>query len=173
MQQHESYWVQQAQQGDRKAFEQLYRANVGKVNALCMRLCGHRELAEDLVQDSFIQAWQKIGSFRGESAFGSWMYRLTSNVVIGYLRSQAKWKMVNFDIQEHESILGFSSIESSHPEIEKALSKLPDQARVVVILHEYLGYKHEEISRLTGMAVGTSKSHLHRAKGMLKQRAAA
>lgn len=173
MQEHESVWVKRAQQGDKKAFEQLYLANVGKVNALCMRLCGQPELAEDMVQDSFIHAWQKIGSFRGESAFGSWMYRLTSNVVIGYLRSQSKWKMVDYDVQQHESILGFSSMNSSHPEIEKALSKLPDQARVVVILHEYLGYKHNEISKLTGMAVGTSKSHLHRAKGILKQRAAA
>ena len=169
----ESSLIQRSQNGDHRAFEQLYRANLAKVHGLCYRLCGQRELAEDLTQEAFVRAWQKLDSFRGDSAFGSWLYRLTSNVVIGYLRTQSKWKMVNFDIQEHESLLGFAKMDTSRPDIELKLAQLPDQARVVVILHEYLGYQHNEISELTGMAVGTSKSHLHRAKDLLKQRAAA
>jgi RNA polymerase sigma-70 factor (ECF subfamily) len=169
----ESSLIQRSQNGDPKAFEQLYRANAAKVHGLCLRLCGQKELAEDLTQESFIRAWQKLDSFRGDSAFGSWLYRLTSNVVIGYLRSQSKWKMVSFDAQDHEAKLGFAELDTSRPDIEKKLSGLPDQARVVVILHEYLGYQHNEIAELTGMAVGTSKSHLHRAKDLLRSRAAA
>ena len=166
----EYHLVERSKQGDHKAYEQLYRANAGKVYALCLRLCGQRELAEDLSQEAFIRAWQKISSFRGDSAFGSWLYRLTSNVVIGHLRQQNKWKMEVFDEQHHQATLGFSSIQDNRPDIEKALMALPDQARVVVILHEYLGYQHNEIAELMGMAVGTSKSQLHRAKILLKQR---
>ncbi|MEM7361312.1 MAG: RNA polymerase sigma factor [Pseudomonadota bacterium] len=169
----ESQLVELSKNGDRKAYEQLYRANVGKVNALCLRLCGQRELAEDLTQEAFIKAWQKIGSFRGESAFGSWMYRLTSNLVIAYLRQQNKWKMTNFEDYSHEASLGIATIHDERPDLEKVLMKLPDQARVVVILYEYLGYRHNEISEITGMAVGTSKSHLHRAKIILSERKAA
>lgn len=169
----ESLLIEQSQNGDQKAFEQLYRNNAAKVHGLCLRLCGHKELAEDLTQEAFIRAWQKLDSFRGDSAFSSWLYRLTSNVVIGHLRSQSKWKLVSFDTATHESALGVAQLDSSRPDIEKKLAKLPDQARVVIILHEYLGYQHNEISELTGMAVGTSKSHLFRAKELLKQRAAA
>ncbi len=168
----ESSLIQRSQKGDLKAFEQLYRANAAKVHGLCLRLCGHRELAEDLTQESFIRAWQKIESFRGDSAFGSWLYRLTSNVVIGHLRSQSKWKMVSFDSNLHEAELGIAQLDTSRGDIEKKLAGLPEQARVVIILHEYLGYQHNEIAELTGMAVGTSKSHLHRAKDLLKKRAA-
>jgi RNA polymerase sigma-70 factor (ECF subfamily) len=169
----ESQLIARSQQGDHQAYEQLYRAHVGKVNAVCMRLCGQRELAEDLCQESFIRAWQKIDSFRGDSAFGSWLYRLTSNVVIGYLRQQNKWKMVSFDSQIHEATNGFSKMHDERLDLEKTLMRLPDQARVVVILYEYLGYRHHEISKLTGIAVGTSKSHLHRAKLLFKEHKAA
>ena len=168
----ESHLVELSKQGDRKAYEQLYRANVGKVYALCMRLCGQKELAEDLCQDSFIRAWQKIGSFRGESAFSSWMYRLTSNTVIGYLRQQTKWKMECFS-EKHEATIGHTQIVDERPDIETALMALPEQARAVVILYEYLGYQHNEIAAITGMAVGSSKSQLHRAKLILKDRVAA
>lgn len=169
----ESSLIRRSKNGDHKAFEQLYRANAGKVNGLCFRLCGQRELAEDLTQESFIRAWQKLDSFRGDSAFGSWLYRLTSNVVIGYLRQQSKWKLVSFDDGLHEAALGVASLNTSMSDIEKKLARLPEQARVVIILHEYLGYQHNEIAEITGMAAGTSKSHLHRAKQLLKQRAAA
>lgn len=168
----ESALIQRSQNGDHQAFEELYRENAAKVNGLCLRLCGQRELAEDLTQEAFVRAWQKLDSFRGDSAFSSWLYRLTSNVVIGYLRQQAKWKMVSFDMFKHESILGTAELQTGQADIAKALHRLPDQARVVIILHEYLGYQHNEIAELTGMAVGTSKSHLHRAKITLKQRAA-
>lgn len=169
MNQEESQLVLRCQNGDQKAYEKLYRANVGKIYALCLRLCGNKDLAEDLTQDSFIRAWQKIDSFRGNSAFSSWLYRLSSNVVIGYLRQQAKWHTVSFDNQMHESTLGSDSMQTDRHDIEKAMLALPDQARVILILYEYLGYQHNEIAEITGMAVGTSKSHLHRARGFLKE----
>lgn len=160
--------IELAKAGDLKAYEQLYRRHVGKIHALCLRLTGQAELAEDMTQESFIRAWQKLGSFRGDSAFSSWLYRLSSNVAIGYLRQQNKWRMVSFDDHAHQPTLGFATIHEEAPDLEKTLMKLPDQARVVVILHEHLGYKHSEIAQLTGMAIGTSKSLLSRARAQLR-----
>ncbi len=163
--------------GDRTAYEKLYRANAGKVYALCLRMCGQKELAEDLAQESFIRAWQKLDSFRGDSKFSSWLYRLTSNVVIGHLRSANKWQIDQYDEAMHEHKLteagNTDTIQAHHDDIEKALLTLPEKARVVLIMHDYLGYKHTEISSITGMAVGTSKTHLHRAKAQLKAQAEA
>ena len=163
--------------GDRTAYEKLYRANVGKVYALCLRMCGQKELAEDLAQESFIRAWQKLDSFRGDSKFSSWLYRLTSNVVIGHLRSANKWKLEQYDEGLHEKTMqdtgNNETIKAHQADIEKALLTLPEKARVVLIMHDYLGYKHTEISDITGMAVGTSKTHLHRAKAQLKAQAEA
>ena len=165
--------VLRSQNGDQTAYEKLYRTHVGKVYALCLRMCGQKELAEDLTQESFIRAWQKIASFRGDSAFGSWLYRLTSNVVIGHMRKHAKWQEESFEDNAHGALLGSQHVEDNSADVEKALRCLSDQARVVLIMYEYLGYKHKEISQITGMAVGTSKTHLHRAKALLAERAAA
>ncbi len=163
--------------GDRTAYEKLYRANVGKVYALCLRMCGQKELAEDLAQEAFIRAWQKLDSFRGDSKFSSWLYRLTSNVVIGHLRSNSKWQLDQYDETMHEKVLDESgrsnTIKANQSDIEKALLTLSEKARVVLIMHDYLGYKHTEISEITGMAIGTSKTHLHRAKAQLKAQAEA
>jgi len=173
LQEEESQLVLRCKHGDHTAYETLYRDNVGKVFALCLRMCGGRkDLAEDLTQEAFIRAWQKIGSFRGDSAFSSWLYRLTSNVVIGHMRKHSKWQEEDFDDHAHEQILGVQHIENHRSDIEKALNSLSQQARVVLIMHEYLGYKHNEISAITGMAVGTSKTHLHRARAHLAKRAA-
>lgn len=177
MQEDENQLVLRSLNGDRTAYEKLYRANVGKVYALCLRMCGQKELAEDLAQESFIRAWQKLDSFRGDSKFSSWLYRLTSNVVIGHMRSNKKWQLEEYDEGKHEKSLveiGQTTVMSANKEdIEKALNTLSEQARVVLIMHEYLGYKHTEISEITGMAIGTSKTHLHRARAQLKAQAEA
>lgn len=169
MQSDESSLIQRSQNGDHRAFEQLYRENVGKVYGLCVRLCGQPEVAEDLTQEAFTRAWQKLDSFRGDSAFSSWLYRLTSNLVISHLLSQPKWQLVSFNMQTHEAALGSTQLEMTATDIEKTLARLPDQARSVVILHGYLGYQHNEIADITGIAVGTSKSYLHRARMLLKK----
>ena len=88
-------------------------------------------------------------------------------MAIGYLRQQSKWSLVSFDEQHHELAVGFTQSNDNRPDVEKKLMRLPDQARVVVILYEYLGYQHNEIAELTGIAVGTSKSQLHRARALL------
>ena len=177
MQHDENQLVIRSLNGDRTAYEKLYRANVGKIYALCLRMCGQKELAEDLAQESFIRAWQKLDSFRGDSKFSSWLYRLTSNVVIGHMRSANKWQLEQYDEAIHEKNLsetGKADVVNAHQaDIEKALLSLPDKARVVLIMHDYLGYKHTEISEITGMAIGTSKTHLHRAKAQLKAQAEA
>lgn len=173
MQANENQLVLRSKNGDQTAFEKLYREHVGRIYALCLRMCGQKELAEDLTQEAFVRAWQKLGSFRGDSAFGSWLYRLTSNVVIGHLRKHAKWQEEQFVDHTHEKLLGTRTEETHQSDINKALLGLSQQARVVLIMYEYLGYQHNEISEITGMAIGTSKTHLHRAKAYLAQRAQA
>lgn len=173
----ESQLVIRSQNGDQIAYEKLYKANVGKVYALCLRLCGQKELAEDLTQESFIRAWQKLGSFRGDSKFSSWLFRLSSNVVIGHLRKHNKWQVDSLDKEGSYETSEWDQTQSQnrpfglHQEIDKGLRCLSDTARMVLIMYEYLGFQHNEISKITGMAVGTSKTHLHRARTTLKAQA--
>ena len=162
----ESLLVKRSQQGDMKAFEALYRNNSGRVFALCYRLCGQREWAEDFVQETFIKAWQNLPGFNGKSKVSSWLHRIASNVVIDKLRQRHKWNEDNIDDTNWEQ----SQHVYDHHEnldIESQLMTLPERSRTVVILYEYLGYKHQEISKLTGIPIGTSKSLLNRAKATL------
>lgn len=168
----ESQLILRSKNGDHTAFEKLYRNNIGRVYALCLRMCGQKDLAEDLSQEAFIRAWQKLNSFRGDSAFSSWLFRLTSNVVVGHMRKQNKWHVVSLDEQEYDQTPAVSKLpEHNRQDIERSLSVLSDTSRVVLIMYEYLGYQHNEISDITGMAIGTSKTHLHRARATLKSRA--
>jgi RNA polymerase sigma-70 factor (ECF subfamily) len=168
----ESQLILRSKNGDHTAYEKLYRDNIGRVYALCLRMCGQKELAEDLSQEAFIRAWQKLNSFRGDSAFSSWLFRLTSNVVVGYMRKQSKWRVESLDQQEYDQTPATEKLpEHNRRDIELSLSILSDTSRVVLIMYEYLGYQHNEISDITGMAIGTSKTHLHRARAALKARA--
>ncbi len=164
--------VEQAQAGDRSAFEVLYRLHVGRVNALCRRMLGDPIWAEDVVQDAFVRAWLMLGGFRHESSFGSWLYRLTVNVVLLELRST---KRRNNRVVYCEDLAEFDDkSKSAAPEttldLEKAVAGLPEQARIVFVLHEIEGYQHEEIAEMLGTAVGTSKAQLHRARHLLRER---
>jgi RNA polymerase sigma-70 factor (ECF subfamily) len=164
--------VRRAQGGDRRAFEELYRLHVNRVYGLCLRMCGQRTLAEDLTQDAFVRAWEKLGSFRGDSAFFSWLYRLTFNVVLGDKRSQARRTA---HVVEHEDLSDLPHTDGSHRtpglrvDLEAAIATLPPGARQVFILHDIEGYKHDEIAAMTGLATGTSKAHLHRARKLLRE----
>jgi len=141
--------IHRAQQGDRTAFEALYRAHSGRVYALCLRLTADRALAEERTQDAFVRAWERLATFRGESAFSSWLYRLTVNEVLLERRA-----------------IGGAGIAL---DLERAVAALPPGAREVFVLHDVEGYRHEEIAQLTGIAVGTSKAQLFRARRLLRE----
>lgn len=170
----EAELVHRAQAGDRVAFEQLYRDNVGRVYALCFRMAGTADLAEELAQDVFVRAWQKLGSFRGESAFSSWLHPLTVNVALSERRSRRRRVarvMTTDDLTEFER--PGPPTRSDGPEagfdLERALATLPPGARAVFVLHDVEGYKHGEIAERTGVATGTSKAQLHRARRLLRE----
>lgn len=158
--------------GDAKAFERIYRRHSSRVYGLCWRLCGgDAAKADQAAQDAFVRAWEKLGSFRGEAAFSTWLHRLTVNVVLGEQRLLKRW--TSFD-EMTENGLEEPSI---HPQaslgdkldIERALQKLPKGARAVLVLHDIEGWQHQEIAAATGIAVGTSKAQLHRARKLMKE----
>ncbi|MDE0855786.1 MAG: RNA polymerase sigma factor, partial [Nevskia sp.] len=162
--------VRQAAAGDSRAFEQLYRLHVDRIYGLCCRLCnGDTARADQSTQDAFVRAWEKLGSFRGESRFGTWLHRLTVNVVLGEHRLLKRWVTFEDGTGTEEE----SAADAAMPlqqedsglkmDLERALSRLPNGARTVLVLHDIEGYQHEEIASLTGIAVGTSKAQLHRA----------
>ena len=160
--------ITRVKQNDIQAFEQLYRLHSGRVYALCIRLSGNRALAEEFAQEAFIRAWQKIRSFRGESSFSSWLYRLTTNVVLTELRKK-KLKQVNIDdIPESKNAKSNQLETGKIMDMEQAIRQLPEGARSIFVLHDIEGYQHNEIAELTGLATGTSKAQLHRARKLLK-----
>ena len=160
--------VQLAKEGNLKAYEVLYRSCVAQIKALCRRMSGDESMAEDLTQEAFVLAWRKLASFKEDSSFSTWMYRVASNVTIDYLRSRKHWHFTDFSVLEDQEMPEKMS-KACAIDLEKAIKLLPPQARTVLILHTYLGYQHNEIADRTGLAVGTCKAHLHRAKGLLKQ----
>jgi RNA polymerase sigma-70 factor (ECF subfamily) len=163
--------VGRAAAGDVEAFEELYRVNVGRVYALCLRMAGDPTLAEELAQEAFVRAWQKLGSFRGASAFSTWLHRVTVNVVLGHRRSTARRETrvsaVGDNLPRDVAVREARTAESI--DLERAISSLPDGARTVFILHDVEGFRHREISSLMGIAVGTSKAQLHRARKLLRK----
>jgi RNA polymerase sigma-70 factor (ECF subfamily) len=163
--------VQDAQAGDLAAFERLYRENERRVFALCMRLSSDPALAEELTQDVFVRAWRKLGSFRGDSAFSSWLYPLTVNVALTERRSRRR-RLARIVPTDDGATLE-APTPAGAPEagfdIEKALSDLPPGARQVFVLHDIEGRTHEEIASLLGLAAGTSKAQLHRARRLLRE----
>ena len=163
--------VERAVAGNVEAFEELYRVNVGRVYALCLRMVGDPTLAEELAQEAFVRAWQKLGSFRGASAFSTWLHRVTVNVVLGHRRStarrEARVRAVGDELPH--DIAGPEAGTAESIDLERAISSLPDGARTVFVLHDVEGFRHQDVSRLMGIAVGTSKAQLHRARKMLRK----
>lgn len=168
----EKQWIAAALAGDATAFESLYRKHLGRVHALCWRLCGgNQTLAEEMTQDSFVRAWQKLHLFRGDSAFGTWLHRLTVNVVLGDRRSRMRRLVHEQPMDEiPDGFLRASNVETSTTmDLESQIARLPDRARTVLILHDIEGFKHAEIGQMADMAVGTSKAQLHRARRILRE----
>lgn len=168
--------VARARAGEVAAFETLYRANAGRIYALCLRLTGDAAVAEECTQEAFITAWEKLDGFRGDSAFGSWLYRIAVNAVMGWFRKQGRRDRHVRPVEDDEwERLGDSLAETGHDtgtrmDLEAAIATLPEGARTVFVLHDVEGHRHEEISALTGIAVGTSKAQLHRARRLLRER---
>jgi len=158
--------VQRAKQNDYRAYEQLYRLHVGRVFAVCYRLSNDRDMAEDLAQEAFVLAWRKLSSFRGDSAFGSWLYRIATNAVISYLRKQKPF-LNSLDIDDYDDREHRDDV-VNQMSLEQAIGGLPDGARAVFVLYSLEGYTHEEISKLLKIAVGSSKAQLHRARQLLQ-----
>jgi RNA polymerase sigma-70 factor (ECF subfamily) len=163
--------IRRAQSGDRDAFEKLYRVHVGSVYALCLRLSGDPSRAEEHTQDAFVRAWRKLGTFRGDSAFTSWLHRIAVNVVFMAQRSERRRRARVFEVEDPASLATAAREErpGTHLDLERAIAGLPAGARTVFILHEVEGYRHQEISELTGLAVGTLKAQLHRARRLLRE----
>lgn len=161
--------VRQAQAGDRGAFEQLYREHVGRVYALCLRLSADATTAEELTQETFVKAWRKLSAFRGDSAFSSWLYRIAANTAFQSKRSENRRHARIVTADNLERVDGRAGEVSVNIDLERAIRALPPGARSVFILHDIEGYAHEDIAGMTGVAVGTSKAQLHRARRLLRE----
>jgi RNA polymerase sigma-70 factor (ECF subfamily) len=163
--------LERARAGDPDAFATIYRTHVGKVHALCLRLAGDQGHATELTQDVFIRAWESLGSFRGESALGSWLHRLAVNVFLGARRSEGRREKRVFGVAESALLErgGEGSSPATRMDLEQAIAGLPKGARTVFVLHDIEGYQHEEIASMTGIASGTSKAQLFRARRLLRE----
>lgn len=169
----EKQWVDEARAGDQHAFEKLYRSHCDRIYGLCWRMCGgDRALAEDMVQEAFVRAWNKLHLFKGESKFGTWLHRLAVNVVLSDRRIRVKRlqreREFSDDI-ERVKVGDRDVFAGLRKDLEAAIAGLPERARTVLVLYDIEGYQHNEIAKLTGMAVGSSKAQLHRARKMVQE----
>lgn len=158
-----------AANGDAEAFERLYRRHVAKVNSLARWLVGGNDV-DDAVQEVFIRVWQKLNTFAGQSAFGTWLHRVAINALLRRRETAGKFRARQ---TEDEFALEGAMAPVRHPElrmaIESAVDTLPRGAREVFVLHDMEGYKHDEIADLLGIDPGTSRSQLHRARMLLRR----
>jgi RNA polymerase sigma-70 factor (ECF subfamily) len=163
--------VRRALDGDVDAFEQLYRENVNRVYALSLRMTADEARAEDMTQEVFIRAWEKMSTFRGDSSFSTWLHRLAFNLIIQNRRSDIRRLARVSALPELDGLDRGRSDAPAEPriDIERAIATLPPGARTVFVLHDVEGFKHEEIARTTGCAVGTVKAQLHRARRLLRK----
>ncbi len=162
--------MRRASLGDAGAFEALYRANAARIYGLCLRLSGDRAAAEDLTQEVFVRAWRKLATFHGDAAFGTWLYRLGLNVVVSELRS-GRVRVRGVPVEDDTIPAGAPAPASPDTalDLERAIAALPANARMVFVLHDVAGWRHEEIARELEIAVGTARVHLHYARARLRE----
>jgi RNA polymerase sigma factor (sigma-70 family) len=178
--------IERARTGDVAAFEQVYRREVGRVFALCLRMTADAERARELTQTVFIRAWDRLGSFRGDSQLSSWLHRIAVNEVLVDARTERRRRARvvlaedaaaaehDLDDKERHDAPRTEGITlpvdtESRIDLERAIAKLPPGARTVFVLHDIEGYRHEEISQMTGSAEGTLRAQLHRARKLLME----
>ena len=159
--------VRRAQRGDVDAFESLYRKHAPPVYALCRRMSGDDREARELVQDVFVRAWERLASFRGQSAFATWLHRLAVNTVLERFRG-AKRDDLRFNDEDVDLLGGsFEAQADARIDLDAALARLPHGARVAFVLHDIEGYSHDEVAELTGTAPGTARAQAWRARRAL------
>ena len=172
--------IRLAQAGDASAFEHLYQLHSRRVYALCLRMVGNPSDAEDLMQEAFLQLFRKIGTFRGESAFSTWLHRMTVNVVLMRLRKKTLPAASLEETTEPDEETGGPRKDIGAPDLrlsgavdrvnlERSIEKLPPGYRTVFVLHDVQGFEHNEIAGIMGCSVGNSKSQLHKARTRLRE----
>lgn len=164
--------VTRARDGDVRAFEGLYRHLSGRVYGVCLRMAGDTAEAEELAQEAWVRAWERLESFRGESRFSTWLHRLTVNVVLDHRRREGR-------LSKHFQSLPDGALDDAVPvhqpppglrmDLDRAVATLPEGARTVFLLYDVEGFKHQEIAEQLGVAEGTVKAQLHRARRLLKE----
>lgn len=162
--------IARARGGDETAFQEVYRAHVGRVYALCLRLAGDRADAEELTQDVFVRAWERLATFRGESAFGTWLHRLAVNTFLMARRTRIRRERRVMPADDPGALErpGAAPPAGLRLDLERAIARLPEGAREVFLLYDVEGYGHKEIAAMLGIAAGTSKAQLFRARRLLR-----
>ncbi len=165
--------VARARSGDVAAFEALYREHAARVYGLCLRMTGQAATAEDLTQDTFVSAWRSLPGYEGRSSFSTWLHRMAVNAVLAARRGPRGRNEVSLtgeDGDEMELAADTAMDEATPIDLERAIGSLPAGARDIVVLHGIYGYSHEEAAGMLGVAVGTCKAQLHRARQLLRAR---
>lgn len=161
--------VLSAAAGDRRAFERVYRTHMNRVFSLCTRMLGDRTLAEEVTQDVFVRVWEKLPGFRGESAFSTWLHRVTVNVVLSRRKAVGLHQARTTDDEDAQALATSRPVSvGDRLDLEAAIAGLPPGARRVFVLHDVEGFTHEEIGDQLGISPGGSKAQLHRARMLLR-----
>lgn len=173
----EAQAIERAKQGDEAAFEVLYNLHKRRVYSLCLRMVSNPAQAEDLAQEAFLQLFRKIGTFRGESAFSTWLHRMTVNVVLMNLRRKglplvSLEETLETDEESPRKELGAQDMKLTGSidrlQLQRAIDKLPPGYKTVFVLHDVEGFEHNEIAEMVGCSIGNSKSQLHKARLKLR-----
>jgi RNA polymerase sigma-70 factor, ECF subfamily len=164
----ETATIRAAARGDQSAFERLYRAHAGRIYGLCLRLTGHRETAEDCVQETFVSAWRGLARFEARSAFSTWLHRIAVNTVLA--RHRARGGVIESTGEEAIELQRHAGEDTPPIDVEAAIAALPPGARHVLVMVGLYGFSHEEAADSLGIAVGTSKAQFHRARRLLASR---
>jgi RNA polymerase sigma-70 factor, ECF subfamily len=170
--------IERAKQGDAEAFEALYNLHKRRVYSLCLRMTANTAAAEDLTQEAFLQLFRKIGTFRGESAFSTWLHRMSVNVVLMQLRKKGLPLVSLEETMETEEDAPRKELGADDPrlagsvdrmQLQRSIASLPPGYRMIFLLHDVEGYEHNEIAGMVGCSIGNSKSQLHKARMKLRE----
>lgn len=161
--------VEKAVGGDKDSYKELFTKNVSKIYSFCLRISSDVHTAEELTQEVFIKAWEKLNTFQFQSKFSSWLHGIAVNQFMMHLRASNSYNQRNEQFSRQNSDNEHGQTQDARIDLEKAITKLPEQAKAVLILHDIEGYKHNEISSMMSIEIGTSKAHLHRARKILRE----